>query len=159
MDDNDQPIQDAEIIEPQNTSSNGQSKGDATEVLLSLEQLIKTNISSIDKLKEELRVQKQMLADVFASSEIYKKHEKQTKEAAKLKVQTKLQILKQPAVVLINNKIKSMSQDIKERGASLSDYLKEYQRMTGANQIESEDGELLEIVQTAKVVRKSAKFT
>ncbi len=158
MDDSDQPIQDAEIIEPQIVPANGQSKGDAAQVLLSLEQLLKTNISSIDKLKEELKIQKQMLADVFASSEVYKEHEKQAKEAAKIKGQTKLQILKQPAVVAINNKIKSMSSDIKERGASLSDYLKEYQRMTGANQIESDDGELLEIVQTAKVVRKSAKF-
>lgn len=38
---------------------------------------------------------------------------------------------------------------------SISDYLREYQKVSGSNQLETDDGQILEIVQVTKVVRKS----
>ena len=42
-----------------------------------------------------------------------------------------------------------------ELNEGLSDYLREYQRLSGSNEIEGEDGELRTIVYVAKLVRKS----
>ena len=149
-------VQDGEIIEEGLTESSQASSDQAT-VLLSLEEMIKRTITSLDKLRSEAKTQRQMLADVFASDQTYQEHDKKVKEATKIRTGTKQQILKQPAVLLISNKIKSMNSDIKEKDMSLSDYLKEYQRMTGVNEIELENGEVREIVQTVKVIRKFTK--
>ena len=65
--------------------------------------------------------------------------------------------MKQPSVMQLSNHIKSMRQEIKERQSSLSDYLQEYQRMTGATEIESSSGDLLRIVNNSKLVKETAK--
>lgn len=144
-----QEIVDAEIVETPSSSS------DQATVLLSLEQLIKNHIASIDKLKEENRKHKQMLEDAFMNDQVYQEHLKLAKEAAKVKAQTRSQIMKQPANVVLSNKVKSMSVELKEKQMALSDYLLEYQRLTGVNEIEGEDGEVREIVNTARVVKKA----
>ena len=130
---------------------------DQATVLLSLEQMVKTNITSIEKLSTDLKQQKAMLEDVFINDSTYQEHAKTAKEAAQVKSRTKQEIMKRPSVFQIANKIKTMQADLKERQASLSDYLAEYQRMSGANEIEVENGEVLEIVATMRVVRRSTK--
>lgn len=131
-------------------------QNDAT-VLLSLEQLIKNHISSIDKLKEEVTRQKQMLEDSFMNDAVYQEHLRTAKEAIKVKNATRSQILKQPQNVLISSKVKSMAVELKDKQFALSDYLLEYERMTGVNEIEGEDGEVREIVNSAKVVKRASK--
>lgn len=147
MDDNN--VQDGEVIE--NEVSTSESNNDAT-VLLSLEELIKTNISTTDKLKEELKKHRQMLQDSFENDPTYREHSEKVKEATKVRSATKQQILKQPSVINIANKVKSIAGEVKERESALSDYLQEYQRMAGVNQIEV-DGEVREIVNTSKVIK------
>lgn len=66
-----------------------------------------------------------------------------------------MQILNLPANAGLNEKVKDLSGEVKELGGALSDYLREYQRMSGVNEIESEDGEVHEIVYTARLVKKS----
>ncbi|MDO8498366.1 MAG: hypothetical protein Q7S44_01085 [bacterium] len=127
-------------------------------VLLNLEQLIKNHISSIDKTSEELKKQKGMLDDIFANDSTYKQHSEQAREAAKIKAATKAQIMKQPQVTELSEKVKNMRQEVKEMQGALSDYLKEYQRMSGVNEIEGEDGEVREIVYTAKLVKRNSNF-
>ena len=158
MDDTVQPeeqdIVDAEVVsEGQSTQ---QSENDAT-VLLSLESLIKNHIASIDTLKEELKKHKQMLEDAFASDAVYQEHLRLAKEASKVKSATRAQIAKQPQNILLSNKIKGMVTELKDKQFALSDYLLEYQRMTGINEIEGDDGEVREIVNTAKVIKKPLK--
>jgi hypothetical protein len=50
-----------------------------------------------------------------------------------------------------------MRQEIKERQASLSDYLQEYQRLSGATEIESNSGELLRIINSSKLKKEGSK--
>lgn len=133
------------------------SKGSQVEVLLSLETLIKNHISRIDKLQEEAKKQKEMLDDSFNNDPVYKEHAEKAKEAAKVKGATKLQIAKQPSVSQLTAKVKDMTSELKELRNSLSDYLKEYQRMSGATEIEGEDGEFREIVSTVKLVKRASK--
>lgn len=148
-------VVDAEVISEEPVSPTGD--GEQATVLLSLEQLIKSHIASIDKLRDESRKHKQMLEDAFMNDQVYQEHLKIAKEATKQKTATKQQIMKQPANIVLSNKIKSMSTELKEKQMALSDYLLEYQRMTGVNEIEGEDGEVREIVNVAKVVKKASK--
>ncbi len=124
------------------------------EVLISMEGMIKNHISAIDKLQEEYKKLKEMLDDIFASDATYQQHLEQAKEAIKIKNATKQQILKQPQAADLDSKIKSLRSQIKENQASLSDYLGEYQRLSGVNEIEGEDGQVREIVYTAKLVKR-----
>ncbi len=128
-------------------------------VLLSrIEEMIKTHTSQITQLQEEITKYRDMVNDVFVSDEIYQEHDKLAKEAARIRSNTKKEILKRPNVADLANKLKSLKSEQGELKGGLSDYLREYQRLSGSNQIEGEDGELREIVFVAKLVKRSANF-
>lgn len=124
------------------------------QVMFNMEALIKGHIATNDKLKEEVKKHKEMLDDIFANDPTYQEHNKAAKESNKIKAGTKSQILKQPQAAELDKKIKEMKQELKEGQGSLSDYLQEYARMSGVNEIEGEDGEVREIVYSAKLIKK-----
>ena len=124
-------------------------------LLLRIEEMIKTHISQIDNLSEEAKKYKEMIDDIFGNDEVYKQHDEVAKEAAKIRSKTKAEINKRPDVADLNEKFKSVKSQKKELSEGLSDYLREYQRISGLNEIEGEDGELREIVYVAKLVKKS----
>ncbi len=158
MDDQDNNKDEELVVEGDIVSS---SRSDSTNseatVLLSLEELIKSHIATIDKLREEMRKHNEMFADSFNNSPVYLEHDKKVKEANKVKSATRDQIMKQPAVVQLADKVKSMRLELREKQAALSDYLLEYQRMTGANEIDGPDGEPRDIINSSKVVKRTAK--
>lgn len=129
-----------------------------SQILLNMESLIKGHISTIDKLSEEAKKLKDMLDDIFANDPTFQEHDKLAKEAAKVKTGTKQQILKQPQAADLDKKVKELKSELKENRASLSDYLQEYARMSGVNEIEGDDGEVREIVYSAKLIKKSSIF-
>lgn len=132
-----------------------QTEDSKATILLNMDQLIKTHISSIDRISDELTKHKDMLNDIFENDPTYKDHSEKAKEAGRIKAATKQQILKQPQAADLFNKIKSMQSELKELQGALSDYLQQYQQMSGVNEIEGEDGEVREIVYVAKLVKKS----
>jgi hypothetical protein len=150
MNDSDQVV-DAEIVQSSSPQAPTQ-----TEILFNMEGLIKNHMAAIDKLQEELRKNKEMLDDIFNNDPTFKDHSDKAKEAAKIKQNTKAQILKQPQARELDEKVRSIKSQMKENQDSLSDYLQEYARMAGVNEIEGDDGEVREIVYSAKLVRKSA---
>lgn len=157
MDKHDNPsdieIEEAEIVSEENASGDS----DQASVLVSLGELIKSHIQSLDRLRSELKEQKQMMEDGFINNEAYRQTAEEAKEAAKKKGEVRHQITQQPGVQVIHQKVKSLSLDVKEKQMALSDYLLEYQRMAGVNEVEGYDGEVREIVNQAKLVKKSSK--
>lgn len=149
-------VQDAVIVDQVAPQTLSDDASQAT-ILVNLGELIKTHIQSLDRMRDELKEQKRMLEDTFINSEAYRDHAEKAKEATKIKSQTRQQILQQPGVALISQKIKGLSQEIKEKRMALSDYLLEYQRMAGVNEVEGYDGEVREIVNEAKLVKKISK--
>lgn len=145
-----------EEVEVETASNEGVATGQAA-ILLNLEEMIKSHIASLDTLRTEQKKHREMFEDSFNNNPTYRENAEKAKEAIKVKATTRQQIASQPSVIAITNKIKSISQDIKERQNALSDYLLEYQRMTGANEIEDNDGQIREIVNSAKLVKRSAK--
>ncbi len=148
----DDTVVDADIVTtPTPVGDNG------AQVLLDLEQLIKTNIANIDRGKAELKKQREMLTSALENDETYRLHNEEAKKAAKQKAQTKYQIMQLPQNKQLADKVKTIAADIKEADGALSDYLREYQRLSGANEIETEDGQIREIVYVAKLVKKSSR--
>jgi hypothetical protein len=150
-------VDDPTILEEDALAEQGSSEENQATVLLSLEELIKNHIASIDTLKDELKKHREMFADSFINNETYRENEAQVKEANKKKSQTREQILNQPAMRDLGAKIKSLSSDLRERQSAISDYLLEYQRMSGATEIEGHDGEMREIINSAKLIKRASK--
>lgn len=126
-------------------------------LLVRIEEMIKTHISQIDNLSEEISKHKEMVDDIFGNDETYQEHDKIAREAAKVRSKTKQEILKRPDVADLSSKLKSLKSEKAELQEGLSDYLREYQRLSGLNEIEGEDGEIRQIIYVAKLVRKFPK--
>lgn len=131
---------------------------DSAEVLKNLESLIKTAITGLDQKKAEERKLQEMVTSFLTQDGTYQEHEKAAKEANRIKNATKSQLLKQPSVAANLSKAKELKSEIKETQDGLSDYLREYQRMSGSNEIEDDNGEVRDIVYAAKLVKRSSKF-
>lgn len=168
----DTQVQDAEVVETDTVSQDGfptledvkmtsqdgevVATEDQSAVLTSLDEMIKAHVQSIDRLRVEVKKLREMVQDGFANDAVYKEHDDAAKAAAKVRQATKAQIMKQPAIIALVQKMKTINSELKDKQYSLSDYLLEYQRISGANQIETDDGQVLEIVNSAKVVRKAS---
>lgn len=135
-------------------NNNHVSSDGSADVLLNLESLIKSHITTLDRLKEEIKVNQEMLNSYFENDPDFQEQNKKIKEETKVRTEIKQRILKQSQPAQLNEKIKASKADVKEMDKALSDYLSEYQRMSGVNEIECEDGEVREIVYTAKLIKK-----
>lgn len=149
--------QDSRVEETTTPSTDTPEPTDNDGVLLvRIEEMIKTHISQIDKLQEDVTKFKEIVDDIFANDQVYQEHDKVAKEAAKIRAATKAQIMKRSDVADVAQKMKDLKSEKVELEEGLSDYLREYQRLSGSNEIEGEDGQMREIVYMAKLVRKSA---
>lgn len=125
-------------------------------LLLKIEEMIKTHLTQIDDLAEQITKHKEMLDDIFGNDQTFQEHDKLAKEAAKVKSKTKSEIMKRTDVADLSNKMKALKSEKVELQEGLSDYLREYQRLSGSNEIEDDKGEVREIVMVPRLVRKSA---
>ena len=146
-------VADADIVVP----SDVPATENGAQVLLDLESTIKSHLAQIDKNKAELKSQREMLESALGNDETYRTHAEAAKKAAKVKSQTKFQILQLPANKQLLEKVKSLAAETKELNDALSDYLREYQRMSGSNEIETDDGDVREIIYIAKLVKKTSR--
>ena len=131
---------------------------EAVTSLFQIENLIKTHVAHIDTVKDEMSKQVEMFNDILANDAGYKKATDEGKEVNKKKAEAKQNILKSPSNASLNQKIKDMRQELKELKGALSNYLQQYQKIADTDQIESEDGEVRQIVYNAHLVKLSGKF-
>ncbi len=125
-----------------------------SEVLLNMEGLIKNHLGSLRRLQEELTKQKEMLDDILGNDPTYQEHLNAANEAAKTKTATKAQVLKQPQAADLDKKIKDIKVEMKENSGSLSDYLSEYSRLSGLTEIEDDEGNMMQISFSAKLIKR-----
>jgi hypothetical protein len=164
--DDDQKIVDGQIVSDPNSDSEDIEISEAetipgnidqSTVFLSLEELIKNHIDSIAKLKVELKKEREMYDDSFNNDPVYREHDEKVKEATKAKLSVKKQIGSQPSVALLAQKVKDLRFDISEQNKTLSDLLSDYKEQTGATQIETRDGQILELVNSIRLVKINSK--
>lgn len=132
------------------------SGSDQAGALLNLEELIKNHIEAIDKLKIEIKQQREMLEDSFNNNPTYREHMEKVKEVTKAKNSVRQEIAKQPSVAQLAQKVKDFTFDKNEKSKTLSDLLQDYREQTGATSIETRDGKVLEIVSTSRLVRRAS---
>lgn len=157
-----QPIVDAEIVEPEEalvpeqpgTPSGVVEEASGASVLIDLENMIKNYISSLEANRKELKVQKEMLNDIFNNDPTYREQEAQVKDVMKAKKEIKARLSRQPNAIDLSEKVKNLTSEIREKDTALSDYLREYMRLSGANEIEDGNGVMHEIVYIAKLLKK-----
>ncbi len=133
------------------------SGADQAAAQLSLEELIKNHIESTDKLKDEIKKAREMFEDSFNNSPIYREKSEELKKVSKNRNSVKQEITKQPSVATVAQKVKDLRFDLNEQMKTLSDLLQDYHEQTGATQIEARNGQIMEIVSTARLVKKSNK--
>ena len=143
-------MDEVQVLEPEEITNQA-------ETLVSLTNLIQNYISSLGKLKQELTENRQMLDDAFNNDTVYKEKADKAKEVMKERNTLKQQMAKQPALLALAEKIKDLREQIKESQQALSDYLQEYQKLTGATEIEDAEGNINEIRYTAKLVKSRGK--
>lgn len=148
--------QDIVIAEVEEETTEEVSSEDQSTVLLSLVEMIKSHIDSLDRLRLEVRQNREMFDDSFNNNTTYREHAEKVKEVNKAKSSVRQEIVKQPSVMALADKVKNLRQEVKEKQAALSDYLLEYQRMTGANEIEDNEGQIREIVNSSRAVKRSS---
>ncbi|NTU46472.1 hypothetical protein HGA88_02505 [Candidatus Roizmanbacteria bacterium] len=137
-------VADSSYMEPENEAM----------TMLKLDSLIKRYISSMKKMKEELKTQQGMFKDAVTGDATFNEQDSKAKEATRLKNAAKQNILKQPAVVMVKQKIEEIKEELKDTQDALGDYLSEYERISGATEIEDEEGELHSIVKSIRLVKK-----
>lgn len=123
-------------------------------LLIKIEEMIKTHLSQIDDLAEQVGKHKEMLDDIFTNDSTYQEHDKIAKEAGRVRTNTKKEIMKRPDVADLANKMKALKSEKLELQEGLTDYLREYQRLSGSNQIEDNSGEMREIIMVPKLVTR-----
>ena len=147
-------IEEAEIIEESAEEPTEEVSEDVMS-LLDIQDAINSRLKRLANLKEDVRPHKEMLDSIFANDEDFNEKNEIAKKASKDKGEARKRILRQPQAAELNQKISDLKDEGKELQEGLSYYLREYQRLTGANEFESEDGELRQIVYIAKLVRKT----
>lgn len=123
--------------------------------LQNIQNLINSNITQIDKLQDDIKPVKEMLESVLQADLSYAELDQKVLEATKEKMAKKKELMNTTNGRELSEKMKTLKSELKEAKDKLSDYLKAYQQQTGFNEYEGPDGELRQIVFTAKLVRKT----
>ena len=134
-------------IEETSTASN-----DGATITLSLENLIRGHLGTLEKLRVQIAEHSDTLNNILENDSTYKEHSEEAKKVTKIKTGTKAEIMKRPDVMQVAGKMKAAREEMKEQQMTLSELLAEYQRTTGLDSIEMEDGKIKKIVMTAKLV-------
>ena len=134
-------------------ANNNDSKNKAD--FLVLESKIKRTHSLIQDAKGNLKEQRDMFKAAFENDPVYHDHDTKYEESRRIRLATRQEILKDPAVALIQKKIGDMCLSLKELQQLLSEDLQQYQALTGEKVIETDEGRLMEIVSQAKLVDRS----
>lgn len=125
------------------------------ETLMTVDAAIKDRIIKIDEKKNEIRPQREMLTSYLENDQAFRETSEVAKKASQQKGSIRKQLLSTPQGQNLTEKLQILKDELIELEDGLSYYLREYQRITGANEFEGQDGELRQIKLTAKLIRKT----
>lgn len=121
--------------------------------LISVESMIKSLSDRLAKLKEEAKEQRAIFKSVFDNNDDYQKIDQRVKDINQQKKKLKSQLLSQSSATSAKEKLDATKDQIREANQALSDYLAQYVTLSGTNQLEMDEGKMMRIVYTAKLVK------
>lgn len=154
----DEPNDDLENIPTQAEQIESQQeapRGSLT--IIELTSIINRYSVDIDKIKDGLKMQNGMYKDAFSGDAQFHELDQKAKELNRQKNAIKQKVLQTPAMQAVTAKIDELKSELKDAQETLSGYLEEYQRVSGTNIIEGENGEIKEIVPVYRLVKRSNK--
>lgn len=123
---------------------------------LELESLIQRYMDDVEKLKSQIRSEKEMYNASFENDAAYSQAEEASKETKKKVAEIKQRITQQPAVKDAEARMSELKDEMKDVQDAISGLAEQYQQVAGTNQIVQDDGQVLEIVRNFKVIRKKS---
>lgn len=129
--------------------------GNSVESMTAVENLIKRKLSQIEELREVGGTYKEMVDGFLENDEEFIQLSDNAKEAARAKGARKKELLGKQEISATVEKLRENQAELKELKQSLSANLSDFQRLSGASQIELEAGDLRQIVYVAKLVKRS----
>jgi predicted nucleic acid-binding Zn-ribbon protein len=126
------------------------------QTILDLEQMIKGYLSDMSRIREQLRSQREMHTSAFEQDASYNETNEEATKAKKKVAEIKQKLVKTDAIAAVTTKMKELKDEMKDAQHALSAYLNKYAELTNATRFTDDDGEIHEIVRTAKLVKKRA---
>ena len=111
--------------------------------------VILERLDSIDKIKEQLKVAKEMLHDAFGNDSQWQDADKSEKGGRKTRKILEEKIKNDNPTA--SDKVVEFRDQLKEITDVLSDYLSEYVRLSGNTEIERQDGKTYKIIRKFKI--------
>jgi len=139
-------VEDAEIVE--------QSGPTSSLSLIELTTIINRYIGDMDKVKNTLKEKNSIFKDTFENDAEYHELNLKVKEINKVKNGAKQRILKTPAMEALTAQINEQKSELKDMQDMMSGYLEQYQKVSGTNIIETENGDIREIVPVYRLVKR-----
>ena len=121
--------------------------------IINTESLINTANARLNDLTYESKEYKAMIDEILESDTEFQEIDKEAKKQAKLRAQARQKVLNTPGAKTNIDKLKETKTQLREVKIALSDYLAQYVKISGSNQIEGPDGVVRQIIYTAKLVK------
>lgn len=121
--------------------------------IINTESLINTANARLNDLTYEAKEYKAILDEILESDTEFQEIDKEAKKQAKLRATARQKALNTPGAKTNIDKLKETQSQLKEVKIALSDYLAQYVKISGSNQIEGPDGVVRRIIYTAKLVK------
>jgi len=121
--------------------------------IINTESLINTANARLNDLTYESKEYKAMIDEILESDTEFQEIDKEAKKQAKLRAQARQKALNTPGAKTNIDKLKETKTQLREVKIALSDYLAQYVKISGSNQIEGPDGVVRQIIYTAKLVK------
>ena len=134
----------------QNDIPNLQNTADS---VITLENLIKSYLLQIEEAKDEAKRLKEMYADYLTNHEVFSATKEKADEATKTAKQARQAALATPEAQATTEKLNMNKEKLNDLKNKLSDTLLSYERASGANTIEVGDGDIRQIIYTAKLAK------
>lgn len=122
--------------------------------MIELTAIINRYAGDIDRVKTSLKEKNSMFKDAFENDAEYHEQSAKIKDLSKVRNGAKQRILKQPAMEALTAQINDMKMELKDMQEMLSGYLEQYQKVSGTNIIETDKGEIREIIPVFRLVKR-----
>ena len=121
--------------------------------IINTESLINTASARLNDLSYEVKEYKAMLDEILENDKEFQEIDVEAKKQAKIRAVARQKALNVPAAKTNIDKLKETQTQLKEVKTALSDYLAQYVKISGSNQIEGPDGVVRRIIYSAKLVK------
>lgn len=118
-----------------------------------LRNLALSHMESIKKLDKDIKQTNEMINDTLVGNSTYHESNEKVKEVTKKRKQVREQIMSSQEMIALATKRHDLKKELAEKKSALSDYLIEFERLSGKDVIENLSGEQLSIFKTATVVK------